>query len=135
MLTQEEGLGPRSRWVAKIQAYDLEIRPTKLIKGQGLAKMLAEGNEKALGLVDENMVCEIDVPESSPDLLKLEQVEWYSNIIFYLKNLTCPSHLVGHKRRALRLKASNYILIKDGLGWRNPDGIILRCVDENESKN
>ena len=134
MLTQEEGLGPRSRWVAKIQEYDLEIRPTKLIKGQGLAKMLTESNEKPLGLVDQNMVCEIDIPEASPELLKLEQVEWYSDIIFYLKNLTCPSHLVGHKRRALRLKASKYILIKDGLGWRNPDGIILRCVDENESK-
>ena len=89
--------------------------------------MLAEGNEKALGLIDQNMVCEIDDPDSSPDLIKLEQVEWYSDIIFYLKNLTCPSHLIGHKRRALRLKASKYILIKDGLGWRNPDGVILRC--------
>ena len=38
VLTQEEGLGPRGRWVAKIQKYDLEIKPTKLIKGQGLAK-------------------------------------------------------------------------------------------------
>ena len=44
--------------------------------------MLTESNEKALGLDDQNMVCEIDVPESSPDLLKLEQVEWYSDIIF-----------------------------------------------------
>ena len=50
VLTQEEGLGPRGRWVAKIQEYDLEIKPTKLIKGQGLAKMLAENNEKDLGL-------------------------------------------------------------------------------------
>ena len=24
--------------------------------------------------------------------------------------------------------------MKDGLGWRNPEGIILRCVDEIESK-
>ena len=96
VLTQEEGLGPRGRWVAKIQEYDLEIKPTKLIKGQGLAKMLAESNEKALGLVDQDMVCQINVPKSSPNLLKLQQVEWYSDIIFYLKNLTCPSHLVGH---------------------------------------
>lgn len=33
VLTQEEGLGPRGRWVAKIQEQDLEIKPTKLIKG------------------------------------------------------------------------------------------------------
>jgi hypothetical protein len=129
VLSQSEGLGTRGRWIAKIQEYDLEIKPTKLIKGQGLAKMLTEGNEKALG-----MICLNDNPKFSPDILRLEQVEWYADIIFYLKNLTCPSHLVGHKKRDLRLKSFKYVLTKDGLGWRNPDGIILRCVDEVEAK-
>ena len=67
-------------------------------------------------------------------MLRLEQVDWYMDIIFYLKNLTCPDYLIGHKRRALRLKTSKYVLLKDGLGWRNPDGIVLRCVDHVESK-
>jgi transposase InsO family protein len=129
VLSQVEGLGSRGRWIAKIQEYDLEIKPTKLIKGQGLAKMLTEGNEKALG-----MICQNDNQEFPPNLLKLEQVEWYADIIFYLKNLTCPSHLVGHKKRALRLKSSKYVLTRDGLGWKNPDGVILRCVDDVESK-
>jgi hypothetical protein len=40
----------RSKWIAKILEFDLEIRPTKLIKGQGLAKLLAEENCKALGV-------------------------------------------------------------------------------------
>jgi hypothetical protein len=52
VLSQSEGLGTRGRWIAKIQEYDLEIKPTKLIKGQGLAKMLTERNEKVLGIVD-----------------------------------------------------------------------------------
>jgi hypothetical protein len=34
--------------VLKIQEYDLEIKPTKIIKGQGLAKMLTESNEEAI---------------------------------------------------------------------------------------
>lgn len=50
ILTQTDCLGTRARWVTKIQEYGLEIRPTKLVKGQGLAQMLTEGNEKALGL-------------------------------------------------------------------------------------
>jgi hypothetical protein len=129
VLSKVEGLGSRGRWIAKIQEYDLEIRPTKLIKGQGLAKMLKESNERVLG-----MVCQINNEEYPPNLLKLEQVEWYTDIIFYLKNLTCPSHLVGHKKRALRLKAAKYVLTRDGLGWKNPDGVILRCVDDVESK-
>jgi hypothetical protein len=68
------------------------------------------------------------------NLLKLEQVGWYTNIIFYLKNLTCPSHLVGHKKRSLRLTYSKYVLTRYGLGWKNLDAVILRCVDDVESK-
>jgi hypothetical protein len=109
-LSQSEGLGSRGRWIAKIQEYDLEIKPTKLVKGQGLTKMLTEGNERALGVI-----CHNNNQEISHNLLKLEQVEWYADIIFYLKNLTCPSHLVDHKKRALRLKSSNYVLTRDGL--------------------
>ena len=30
--------------------YDVDIRPTKLVKGQGLAKLLADSNCQALGL-------------------------------------------------------------------------------------
>ena len=71
---------------------------------------------------------------SSTELQWLEQHQWYADIIFFLRNLTCPGHLVGHKRRYLRLKTSKYCIIQEGLGWRNPDGLILRCVDEVESK-
>jgi hypothetical protein len=39
--------------VAKIQEYVLEIRHTKLTKGQGLAQMLTKGNEAALGMKEE----------------------------------------------------------------------------------
>jgi hypothetical protein len=56
------------------------------------------------------------------------------DIVYFLQNLTCPSHLVNHKRRELRLKASKYYIIQDGLGWRNLKGLVLRCIDESESK-
>jgi hypothetical protein len=63
---------------------------------------------------------------------ELEHDEWYADIIYYLKNLSCPDHLVDHKKRALKLKAMKYCLTQDGLGWKNPDGIILRCVNKDE---
>ena len=50
ILVQPKIDGRRSKWIAKILEFDLEIRPTKLIKGQGLAKLLAEANCKALGM-------------------------------------------------------------------------------------
>ena len=45
ILSQQECLGIRGKWISKIQEYDLEIRPKKLIKSQGLAKILNQGKE------------------------------------------------------------------------------------------
>ena len=36
--------GKRGKWIAVILEYDLEIKPMKLIKGQGLAQLMAESN-------------------------------------------------------------------------------------------
>lgn len=90
--------------MAKTQEYDLEIRPTKFIKGQGLAKMLTEGNEILLGM---DVKGNLEMIYTMLD--KLEWHELYADIIYYLKNLTCPDHLVNYKRRALRLKASKLV--------------------------
>jgi hypothetical protein len=40
----------RNNWIAKIIEFDLDINPTKLVKGQGLARLLAESNCKDLGV-------------------------------------------------------------------------------------
>jgi hypothetical protein len=124
VLSQQDCLGSRGKWVSQIQEYDLEIKPTKIIKGQGMEKMMTESNQEAIEVGQKEQV-NIVVSE-------IENNEWYSDIIYYLKNLTCPDHLVEHKRRSLRLKAMKYCLTEDGLGWRNPDGVILRCVDKEE---
>ena len=44
ILTQDGLDGKRGKWIATILEYDLQIKPTKLIKGQGLAKLMAESN-------------------------------------------------------------------------------------------
>jgi hypothetical protein len=59
--------------VSKIQEYDLEIKPTKLIKGQGLAQMITKGNEQVLDLVCQNNQTR---PTLSSELHKLEH-QWY----------------------------------------------------------
>ena len=42
--------GKRSKWIAKMVEFDIEIKPIKLVRGQGLAKLLAEENCKMLGI-------------------------------------------------------------------------------------
>jgi hypothetical protein len=116
----------RGKWVSKIQEYDLEINPTKIIKGQGLVQMLTEINQEALQKGESEQVNVV--------FSELEHDEWYSDIVYYLKNLSCPDHLVDYKRRDLRLREMKYCLTKEGLCWRNPYGIILRCVNKEEAK-
>ena len=103
IMSQQDCLGNRGKWVSKIQEYDLEIKPTKLIKGQGLANMLTQGNEKALGIICQNS----DPTQSvSDELQRLEQHPWYTDIIFFLRNLTCPDHLLGHTEKSIKVKSN-----------------------------
>jgi hypothetical protein len=118
VLSQPDGIGVRGNWISRIQEYDIEIKPVKIVKGQGLAQLLTDSK-----LQQNNMILYID-----------EDHEWYKDIIFYLRHMTCPDHLVDHQRRALRLRASKYVLTEDGLGWKNPDGIILKCVNHDDSQ-
>ena len=42
VLSQFDGIGVRGNWISRIQEYDLEIKPIKIVKGQGLAQLLIE---------------------------------------------------------------------------------------------
>ena len=50
ILIQPDIDGRRSKWISKMLEFDLEIKPTKLVKVQGLASLLAKFNCKALGV-------------------------------------------------------------------------------------
>ena len=40
ILAQPDSEGKRGRWIEKVMEYDVDIKPTKLVKGQGLGKIL-----------------------------------------------------------------------------------------------
>ena len=44
ILTQPDPEGRGAKWIAVILEYDIEINPTKVIKGHGLAKMMTNSN-------------------------------------------------------------------------------------------
>jgi hypothetical protein len=50
ILTQDNLDGRRGKWIAVFLEYDIEIKSTKLIKGQGLAKLMVELNFQALDI-------------------------------------------------------------------------------------
>ena len=60
ILIQPDSDGKRSRLIVKILEYDLEIKPTKLVKEQGITMILTKGNCKILGVnsIFPNLICE-----------------------------------------------------------------------------
>jgi hypothetical protein len=110
--------------VSQIQEYYLEIKPIKIIKGQGMENMMTERNHEAIEVGQKDQFNIV--------MSEIENNEWYSDIIYYLKNLTCLDHLVEHKRISLRLKAMKYYLADNCLEWRNLDGVIVICFDKGE---
>jgi hypothetical protein len=48
ILVQSNSDGKRGWWLAKIQEFDLETKPMRIVKGKGLAKILAKSNFRAL---------------------------------------------------------------------------------------
>ena len=116
--------------------YDVDIKPTKLIKGQGLAKLLAESNCQALGL---HVMAKELAQEDDQAILEREKImdyysasTWYADIVYFLLFLQCPEHLDRKAARYLKLKATKYCLVEEQLFWKDLCGILLRCLDKSE---
>jgi hypothetical protein len=50
VLVQPDIDGKMSKWIARLIEFDVEIKPTKLVKGQGLAKLPTEENCRLLDI-------------------------------------------------------------------------------------
>lgn len=72
---QSEVTGRRCRWINQVQEFNINIQITKIVRGQGLFKLMVESN---LEVSQVNNVSLEDV------VISIEQVPWYSNITYYL---------------------------------------------------
>jgi hypothetical protein len=109
-----------------------------LVKGQGLARLLAESNCKALGvnfinISSENQQAELS-DKGSQVSPQLAECTWYKDIIYFLQKLQPPDGLEKNKVRDLKLKAIKYCLIDQVLYWKDPLGVLLRCLDPQEAQ-
>jgi len=133
ILTQDNTDGRRGKWIAVILEYDIEIKPTKLIKGQGLAKLMAESNFHAL---DINFLAAVDEQGkmATPSVREVFlNSPWYADLIFILHNLQAPLGLTKTKDRFLKLKALKYCILEGNLYWKDPGGILLNCLLKDEA--
>ena len=133
ILIQPDIDGRRGKWIAKILEFDLDINPTKLVKGQGLAELMVESNCKALGVSFINSFLENQQAKSSRKIsqgsLSLAECTWYREILYFLQELKPHDGMGKIKARYLNLKAVRYCLIDQDLYWKDPLGVLLRCLN------
>ena len=117
--------------MAALQEYDMEIKPSQVVRGLGLCKLAAESahlpaDQNGIPLDDtllQKEVCFIPDPASS----------WYTDIRTYLETGSAPYHLEPKKKRVVRLKSAPYQLVNNVLFRKNADGVLLRCLEKEES--
>ena len=136
ILTQPDIEGRRAKWIAILLEYDLEIKHTKLIKGQGLAKLMAQSGVQD---VDINFMYVTTTSENShqePEIYDdFLASPWYRDVIYVLKNMQAPPELTSTKARSVKLKYSRYCIINGFLYWKDPGGILLNCLLETEVRD
>jgi hypothetical protein len=140
-LVQPDNDGRIGRWLAKIQEFDLEVKPTKLVKGQGLARLLDESNFRALGMDNfqsHDSLLDIEEIDDQAPIIQIEDnlssSSWYNDIITYLLTLQCPNDITPSKERTLKIHAFKYCIIDDKLYCKDPLGFFLYCLIESETE-
>jgi hypothetical protein len=125
--------GKLAHWLAKIQEHDLNIVTSTTIKGHDLALHLAQHVENSE---------EIDEEDSSltalfyidNQILRVYEHPWYKNFVYYLQNQRCTDNLDTHQKRRLHIESSRYVIIGDFLFRRSANGVLLRCVNNEDAQ-
>lgn len=140
VLVQSVVEGKRGKWITKIQEYDLDIKPTMLVKGQGLEKMLTKSNFQALGInlltpINEEIIEEGEQKSNLGMNIRYKFLcsEWYKHIVHYLCFLSRPQSLDRTRYKALKIKAQPYVIVEGRLYSKDHVGILLLFLTEDES--
>ena len=60
---------------------------------------------------------------------------WYSDIVDVLRNLQAPEGLSKLRARSIKLKAAKFCILNQYLYWKDPGGVLLNCLLENEAQH
>eukprot|EP00253_Pinus_taeda_P028834 PITA_28834 len=63
----------------------------------------------------------------------LASCDWYSEIVKFLLKLEIPSGFTQSQARTIKLREARYCINENLLYWRDPSGVLLRCLDKEQS--
>jgi len=47
--------------------------------------------------------------------------------------MSCPEGMTDNQKRTLKLQDIKYVIIQNELWWRNIDGVLLKCINEEQA--
>ena len=114
VLTQLDIDGKRAKWISNLIEFDIEVKPTKLVKGLGLTKLMSKEKCELMGInftcvksakVQTMVAVEIGVNQDQNDIpsvaKNISSCEWYSGIIQFLLKLEVSPILLLTKNELL----------------------------------
>jgi hypothetical protein len=123
----------RGNWMAVVQEFDLDVKPSKLVKGKGLCKLATEAQDQVNE--DSGWENEMELWCDEASYISPRKYSWYENRNYLLHHGTCLENLNPRERRDLRLKSAQYRLTNSVLFRINYDRLLLRCLErEDEDK-
>ena len=57
------------------------------------------------------------------------------DIVYVLQNLQPPARLRKTRARSVKLKAAKFCILNQYIYWKDPWGVLLNCLLENESQH
>ena len=82
-------------------------------------------------MVEQHVQEELQAKEEKEIIMEqYAESTWYADIVHFLLYLQCPEHLDKKAARSLKLINTKYCLIEQQLFWKDPRGILLRCLDK-----
>ena len=86
------------------------------MKGQGLCKLTAEAQDPQIKQ-EKGWANDVDLLQNEVLYMPTSTNSWYNDLKYYLTYGSSPNHLDAQKKRALRLKYTQYQL-KNGVLFR-----------------
>jgi hypothetical protein len=122
----------RGNWMAFVEEFYLDTKLVKLMKGQGLCKLVTKAQDR----INEDPGWENELALWCSEALYIPpgQESWYEKLIYLLHHGTFLENLIPKERRVLRLKSAQYHLVNSILFHINYDGILLRFLKCEDAK-
>ena len=130
LLSKQEAKPRLIRWVLLLQEFDLELRDKK-----GSENLVADHLLRLMTTAQQ--VAEIPVKEEFPDeqLFVVQVRPWFADMANYKAGKILPKELTWHQKKKFLHDSRYYMWDEPYLFKRCSDGVIRRCIPEEEVQN